>query len=82
MFSLVNIYPHIIGLTRVKAHLHLVNQDVNLAGDSLHNIIRNSVHNDVTVPRYLFVPGWKRKVKKILVFTLNHTKVLRDLKPK
>jgi len=78
MLSLVNIHPYIIWLTRVKAHDHLVNQDVNIAGDSLHNMIRNSVHHDVTVPWDIFFPGGKEKYQKSQCLHLTtHTNLKR-----
>lgn len=62
-FSVENFHPQRIWLTRFS-HVHLANQDVNAAGDGLHHRIRNPLHNDVTVPRYVVIPGWKREEKK------------------
>lgn len=47
-------------LTRVHVQVHFSNQDVNPACNGLHRIMRNSLCNDVTVPRYVLLPGSKK----------------------
>ena len=67
-----------IWLTDVNIQVHLANQDVNPAGDCLQHIIRNPVHNDVTVPWYVFLPEWKDRVKYpcVLFWTTHNSQLI------
>lgn len=40
--------------------VHFSNQDVDPACNGLHRIMRNSLCNNVTVPRYVLLPGSKK----------------------
>lgn len=61
-------------LTSINVQFHLANQNVNPARDSLQHRIRNPLHNDVAVPWYVVLPGWKRKDKITSALRLNHAK--------
>lgn len=58
-------------LTRVHVQVHFSIQDVNPACNGLHRIMINSLCNDVTVPRYVLLPGSKKKTQVVTIKTSN-----------
>lgn len=50
-------------LTSVCAEVHLAVQDVKTASYGFQHTVRDSVHDDVTVPRYVFLSEWRLRCK-------------------
>lgn len=64
--------------TRVNIQLHFANQDINPAGDRLHYRVRDSLHDDVTVPWYILLPVgnmWKNHSIDIKYLCISNKKV-------